>query len=576
MAKRAITAIFFFILAIACTRVTSVRLNGWYACGTPSVSKGVALPAPSFECAMVTMPLCHPGVCTSNQTIEVFVKRLLPSPASTVQAARARSMWALQGGPGVSSSNMESQLTAMWEATNGSIHAYTLDVRGAGRSTFLDCEAAQAQTAASPASTRIAPEEFSSCFRDLLFKYDNQMVAFSTTSAALDLAFLIKELTGDTDAYVYGASYGTYWAQRLMHVAPSNVKGYILDGVVSTKSYRFSSWNDNIVAPTKRLIDACANDTFCKSKFAPLLQATNGSLEKAFQTILTKLDSAAPGKNPCADFFRSQIGAGIKVPVSTQLRYVLEWRARGNTRVFVPAFLYRASRCNTQDLAFLKKYANYNFAPAKVIDKIKDRSELLFKLVKFSELWAIPETPLSTHRARDNSSILRYNLTEETIEYCLYSGRHEEPACQEATARVAQPYYNTTPRLTYDVDQYHGKTATLPNGVSVLLINGRLDMNTPAEFGEEQFATYNTTNKLLLQFKYGGHCTGMAGTTDQDHTKCTDKIMASFLLNDGQTSKVESGCMKNLPPLEFHNKNSVARLFSKMTDVYEGNVSTTA
>ncbi|KAG2522069.1 hypothetical protein JM16_006022 [Phytophthora kernoviae] len=57
-------------------------------------------------------------------------------------------VWILQGGPGASSTAMESAVVELHTRMNGSVNVYTMDHRGTGRSTFLDCMAAQVTTTA--------------------------------------------------------------------------------------------------------------------------------------------------------------------------------------------------------------------------------------------------------------------------------------------------------------------------------------------------------------------------------------------------------------------------------------------
>ena len=58
--------------------------------------------------------------------------------------------------------------------------------------------------------------------------------AFSITSAALDIITIINETQPNQDIFLYGLSYGTLWLQRLMLLSPpSNIKGLVLDGVMS-------------------------------------------------------------------------------------------------------------------------------------------------------------------------------------------------------------------------------------------------------------------------------------------------------------------------------------------------------
>lgn len=78
------------------------KINGWFPCDkSTGIAQNAVATVPLFECAEVTVPLCHEGICTSMKTIDLFVKRLLgKEPAASARKA----MWLLQGGPGFASS----------------------------------------------------------------------------------------------------------------------------------------------------------------------------------------------------------------------------------------------------------------------------------------------------------------------------------------------------------------------------------------------------------------------------------------------------------------------------------------
>ncbi len=76
--------------------------------------------------------------------------------------------------------------------------------------------------------------------------------AFSVTSAASDLAYIIENEQSANDVFVYGLSYGTYLVERVMHLAPAGVKGYILDSIQSEQFYTtkdapyYSNWDRDV------------------------------------------------------------------------------------------------------------------------------------------------------------------------------------------------------------------------------------------------------------------------------------------------------------------------------------------
>ncbi|KAG4037528.1 hypothetical protein PC123_g26908 [Phytophthora cactorum] len=186
------------------------KFNGWYSCSEYTFSGTGSSDAQTAECATYSAPLCYPGVCEApewvDQTVDIFVKRL---PA--VGSKTATNVWLLQGGP------VESQMATLYTKLKGAANVYTMDHRGTGRSTFLDCSAAQAATSGSPGGKIIDPSEVPSCAQALERKYGD-LSSFSTTSAAKDLVTLVAEFSNGKDTIVYSVSYGSLLAERIMHL----------------------------------------------------------------------------------------------------------------------------------------------------------------------------------------------------------------------------------------------------------------------------------------------------------------------------------------------------------------------
>lgn len=184
--------------------------------------------------------------------MHAFVKRLLPATSETTQEQDTRpSIWLLQGGPGGSSDSLEPQMLLMFQFLQAQYNVYTLDHRGVGRSSRLSCTAPQAETAGSAQGTSIDTLlELPACAREWQQTAQAQYAqhaggptaTMSTTDAAQDLADLMTLLhTSNSKLYLYGISYGTYWANRFMQLITTNyqtqleqqLQALILDGVVS-------------------------------------------------------------------------------------------------------------------------------------------------------------------------------------------------------------------------------------------------------------------------------------------------------------------------------------------------------
>ncbi|KAG4050447.1 hypothetical protein PC123_g14306 [Phytophthora cactorum] len=109
----------FTTLAVATAQVSAVSntsshgdLNGWYPCNDFTFADEGSSPGQDAECAVYVAPLCYPGICETpdnveSTKVEIFVKRLLATSGSPETASN---VWLLQGGPGYSSTAMESTM----------------------------------------------------------------------------------------------------------------------------------------------------------------------------------------------------------------------------------------------------------------------------------------------------------------------------------------------------------------------------------------------------------------------------------------------------------------------------------
>ncbi|KAG6623815.1 putative serine protease family S33 [Phytophthora cinnamomi] len=106
--------------------INSLEINGWYPCTITDSADQSWLSDITFECATVEAPLCHPGICTSSKTIELFVKRKLATVTLYQEQTARKSLWLLAGGPGASSVDLE---LAMILIRHGSLDDINLRLR---------------------------------------------------------------------------------------------------------------------------------------------------------------------------------------------------------------------------------------------------------------------------------------------------------------------------------------------------------------------------------------------------------------------------------------------------------------
>ncbi|KAG1690614.1 hypothetical protein DVH05_027964 [Phytophthora capsici] len=312
-------AILLATIAVSPITATAAKTSvQWKSCPQYTVtsetpaSSGSGSADADTECAVYNAPLCYPGLCETpkgvGSTIEVFVKRY---PATAGNPKTARNVWLLQGGPGISSVSLESTAVDLQTKLGGAFNMYLMDHRGTGRSTRLSCSAATKLNSSLWGSDVEAPN-VGKCAEELISKYGD-MASFSTTSAAKDVATFMGEHTNGEDTIVFGWSYGTMLGERLIHLDPPQVTGYVLDGILTSMGARTSEFQYNTNSDTDfgevadRFLAMCQEDDEIAARFK------KKGLAGTIKHLITQFDKDP--ESPCASItsmlYNSTDSAGV-------------------------------------------------------------------------------------------------------------------------------------------------------------------------------------------------------------------------------------------------------------------------
>jgi len=531
------------------------------------VAGGTSLGTPQYECAEFRVPMCYTGVCESDNTIDVFVKRVVAATAPA--GGKGKALWVLQGGPGASSTGVEGLMNTMYLELDGEASVYTFDHRGTGRSARLECQAAEAGALGSPGGSAIRLEELPACMDDIRFQIDNQTAAFSVTSAAKDLAAIIDYELSDQDVFVYGLSYGTYLVERLVHFAPPSVRGFSVDGIVSEsgdsveKRSTFSIWDHDVGVVGDRFLAACLADDFCKSKF-PDVTDLSVFVHELYDTLDAAVADGKSGANACADALARDGKKPSYLLRSTFGEYLMSDRMR----IAIPAVIYRAARCTEKDadaLAYFAEGASYSeddggFGDSEPETLLYD-SDMLYYLIVFSEMWETPTPDKKTLLMWYENSTMASDNYLSLPYYCLFTGSREH-ACQELV------HLPTARPLRYERDEYWNKTGELPDGVTALLMTGGMDLQTRRMYGELEYEMMSG-ERMLVNFEDAGHCTTFTTPTTGGGPTCGVRILTSFVKENGVLKNVDTSCMEDLKPMTFSDKTVDAQELFGSSDLYE-------
>ncbi len=176
------------------------------------------------ECARVQAPLDHTDGITG--TIELFVRKF---PAEGNPEGQ---LWLVAGGPGESGASFYPFMHSLRAAAPG-FDVLVPDHRGTGFSTRL-CP--REEDPSGEAGSALAGEEWGTCF-NALSEEAGRTKAFTISNAAHDLDLLITRFDTGGPTFLYGVSYGTQLALRMLTLeAQDDLDGVILDSLVPLES----------------------------------------------------------------------------------------------------------------------------------------------------------------------------------------------------------------------------------------------------------------------------------------------------------------------------------------------------
>lgn len=387
----------------------------WSAC--PLYSDGGGTDA---TCASVAVPL---DWSADTGGIEIFVKRVAGA------APTERHLWMLNGGPGGPGADFES-VAELLVAEDTALAVYLPDHRGTGRSARLGCEVQEADD--SEGGLTITESEWPACREAVVAQWGADLASFSTTNAARDIAHLVG-LTSvpGVPTTVFGGSYGTFWAQRYLQLAPAQASGVVLVGI-APPTLSFAEYDALFDGVGRDYLAACGADAFCAAKLGADPAA-------AVDALFAQLDA---GHCPDAGLDRGALRRAFAGLV------FYNWYERP----IVPAVAYRLARCDVADVAALQQFGALLGAtsPPDVYDRLQ--GVVLGMHIGLSELWPAPSPPQPE--------------LDAVIAGALFS-------TEMGTRLGAQ--WEAWPR--YQPDALDGTWAV--TSVPMLMLNGTLDPATP-------------------------------------------------------------------------------------------------
>jgi pimeloyl-ACP methyl ester carboxylesterase len=455
-------------------------------------------------CAMVPMPLDWAN--PDGKKVDVLVDKISSTPRPKAQ------LWLLQGGPGGTAADMIG-LASLFNEEIDDLEILTLEHRGVGASNRLSCPNEEAKTTGFNVVT---------CREEAKALYGDDLRHYTTTGAAKDLARAIELTRRDgVKAYVYGVSYGTMWAQRMMQVAPTVADAVILDSLVVVGQLFLSNFDPQADVVAQKIAELCKLDADCNAALGPDPWAKIVATKQKFVDGYCSQLGLAPGDRA---FFTGLLRAHPLMPYALAV-----WQ--------------RIERCSDADVAAVKNLVK-----------------------KIGQVFNGPNTRL-------NSDLIGMNIA--------LSEMFEEPLPSQETitsrfddtvfpSGVNQGYLSLQQWPRYPHDEHWGK---LPEArVPVLVLNGTLDSQTPIEIAEKARAHFSAPGSTFVTVPNANHAvvnqSPMFASPGRTPPHCGMKLVAHFLKTPG--SALDTSCTSQVLAPSFARPSDEIAFFLATDDLWFG------
>ncbi|MBN2693890.1 alpha/beta fold hydrolase [bacterium] len=476
------------------------------------------------ECATVMMPFDYNNL--NSYRVPVFIYR-----HKSASQNRKGAIWFLAGGPGGSGAIFDDYFKR-YKIDYPDWDLYSIDHRGVGNSEKLTC---LTETELKRATT--TENDIEICVQELKDKYGENIKNFSTRGAANDLGKLISLLKKESDQiFIYGVSYGTFWAHRYLQLYPNQANGVILDSI-ALNGYAYLDKYDYLANRVgKKFIDICENDSICSEKMRTIAETP----WEALKSVFNKVDN----RTLCPQF---------REFTSNYLRELLLYLLAGGTytRDLIPPFIYRLNRCSSSDIEIINSFINTLFGYKKgyyIEDESELRSIILQMSITYNELW-------------DNITVDEA-LSQNSQYFFSTNGVSWDAFVKNSNL---WPSYKESLLMEYS-----------STDIPILMLNGTLDPQTPLEIALPAKEIFNKTNQIFIEVPNSAHSILTASKTVEtleNGITCGERIIFEFINNPTESPSLE--CLNDIIPVQFGDTNfnrMITAYFFKTNDMWEGSL----
>jgi pimeloyl-ACP methyl ester carboxylesterase len=478
---------------------------------------------PVGYCGSIPVPLDYS--LTSGPTIKIA---FLWYPATSPSGGVSGTVMPVEGGPGYPSIGSDSWYRIMYGSLLRRYNMLTVDLRGTGSSTDLDCPGLQNWTGQASGSAFNA--EVAACanrldhrWRSAAGTYAHASDLFTSAPAAHDVATVIRAL-GIPMVDVYGDSYGSFFAQVFANRYPSLVRSVVLDSTYETQDLDpwYRSTIDNMPAAYDAACGrspACAQATTgpawddiealaARLRHQPIsgdVPGPNGDIESVTMNVVGLVDLTNDGAGD-PDIYRDLDAAARALLMSGDpdplLRLYAE-RASQENYFNTPATVYSGELYQAVSCLDYPQLFDMDTSPA----------------ARASELSAaIAALPASTFYPFTTQEWLAQDQNTEAYTSCEAWPSPIDPE----SPTVGQPL--------------------LTSSIPVLILGGELDTWTPPADVPKVMAQLGGNSRFV-------ELTNSTHVVAEDDTQCGDDLVQEFVSAPQQLDTMTTSCSSEVPPI---------------------------
>jgi pimeloyl-ACP methyl ester carboxylesterase len=476
-------------------------------------------------CGHLAVPLDYSDPGGPTITIS-YVWYPATSPAGGVAAGTTVPV---EGGPGYSSEESALYYRVMYGPLLKNFNMLSVDLRGTGKSTVLNCPGLQTfqGQASGPSFNAVVV----ACANALNHRWKNPNGTYVTASdlfssapAANDVAAIIKAL-GVHKIDLYGDSYGSFFAQTFASRYPGLIRSVVLDSTYETQNldpwYRSSV--DNMPA---NYDNACSRSPACA-------QAASGPAWSDIEALAVRLrqepitgDVPGPG--------------GVVEPVTMNVVGLVDLANDGAGDVDIYRDLDAAARAllsSGDPDPLLRLYAertafqeNYFNTPAS---SYSGELYLADSCTDYPQLYDMNATPAvrATELAHMAAALAAKTFFPFTTQEWLEQDQNTE--AYTACAVWPSPVDAVPPTVGQPL---------LPPSIPVLILGGEFDVWTPPSDVPKVIAELGGHSRFI-ELANSTHVVG------DDDTTCGDNLVAAFVKAPQSLDSMNDSCAAAVPPI---------------------------